>query len=57
MESTGWRMSKFAATLVAVAETAGGIGLLLGLLTPVAAGVVIAVMIDARAVDVSGGAF
>jgi uncharacterized membrane protein YphA (DoxX/SURF4 family) len=57
MESTGWRMSKFAAILVTVAETAGGIGLLLGLLTPVAACAVIAAMIDAWAVNVSAGAF
>ncbi len=38
-------------------ETAGGIGLLLGLLTPLAACGVIAAMIDAWAVNVSGGAF
>jgi putative oxidoreductase len=57
MESTGWRMSKFAAILVTVAETAGGIGLLLGLLTPVAACAVVAAMIDAWAVTVSAGAF
>jgi hypothetical protein len=50
-------MSKFAAVLVAVAETAGGIGLLLGLLTPLAACAVIAAMIDAWAVNVSADAF
>jgi putative oxidoreductase len=57
MDSTGWRMSKFAAILVTVAETAGGIGLLLGLLTPVAACAVVAAMIDAWAVTVSAVAF
>jgi putative oxidoreductase len=57
MESNGWKMSKFAAILVTAAETAGGIGLLLGLLTPVAACAVLAAMIDAWAVNVSGGAF
>jgi uncharacterized membrane protein YphA (DoxX/SURF4 family) len=56
MDSNGWKMSKFAAVLVTAAETAGGIGLLLGLLTPVAACAVIAAMIDTRAVNVSAGA-
>jgi hypothetical protein len=50
-------MSKFAAILVTVAETAGGIGLLLGLLTPVAACAVVAAMIGAWAVTVSAVAF
>jgi putative oxidoreductase len=57
MDGGGWKMSTFAAILVTVAETAGGIGLLLGLLTPVAACAVIASMIDAWAVNVSVGAF
>ena len=39
------------------AETAGGIGLILGLLTPLAACAVIAAMIDAWAVNVSRRAF
>ena len=56
-ESGGWTMAKFAAILVSATETAGGIGLLLGLLTPLAACGVIAAMIDAWAVNVSGGAF
>jgi len=56
MDSNGWRMSTFAAILVTAAETAGGIALLLGLLTPVAACAVIAAMIDAWAVNVSAGA-
>ena len=43
--------------MVTAAETAGGIGLLLGLLTPLAACAVIAAMIDAWAVNVSAAAF
>jgi len=57
MDSNGWKMSKFAAILVTATETAGGILLILGLLTPVAACGVIAAMIDAWAVNVSAGAF
>ena len=43
--------------MVTTAETAGGVALLLGLLTPLAACAVIAAMIDAWAVNVSGTAF
>ena len=57
MESGGWRLPKFAAFMVTAAETAGGIGLLVGLLTPLAACAVIAAMMDAWAVNVSGVAF
>ena len=57
MEAGGWRLPKFAAFMVTAAETAGGIGLLLGLLTPLAACAVIAAMIDAWAVNVSAAAF
>jgi putative oxidoreductase len=57
MESGGWRLPKFAAFMVTAAETLGGIGLLLGVLTPLAACAVIAAMIDAWAVNVSGTAF
>lgn len=57
MESGGWRLPKFAAFMVTAAETAGGIGLLVGLLTPLAACAVIAAMIDAWAVNVAAGAF
>jgi putative oxidoreductase len=53
MEAGGWKLSKFAAFMV----TAGGIGLLLGVLTPLAACAVIAAMIDAWAVNVSAAAF
>lgn len=57
MEAGGWRLPKLAAFMVTAAETLGGIGLLLGLLTPLAAVAVIAAMIDAWAVNVSGSAF
>jgi putative oxidoreductase len=57
MESSGWRLPKFAAFMVTAAETAGGIGLLLGVLTPLAACAVIAAMIDAWAVNVSADVF
>ena len=57
MEAGGWRLPRFAAFMVTAAETAGGVGLLLGLLTPLAACVVIAAMIDAWAVNVSAAAF
>jgi putative oxidoreductase len=57
MESGGWRMPTLAALMVSGAETVGGIGLILGILTPLAACAVIAAMIDAWAVNVSGGAF
>jgi len=53
MESGGWRLPKFAAFMVTAAETAGGIGLLLGVLTPLAACAVVGAMIDAWAVNVS----
>jgi putative oxidoreductase len=57
MESGGWKMATFAAYLVTATEIAGGAALLLGLLTPLAACGVIAAMIDAWAVNVSGSAF
>lgn len=57
MESGGWRMPTFAAALVTATETAGGILLLLGLLTPLAACGVVAAMIDAWLVNVSAAAF
>lgn len=57
MASGGWRMPTFAAYLVTATEIAGGGALLLGLLTPLAACGVIAAMICAWAVNVSGGAF
>jgi putative oxidoreductase len=57
MESGGWRLPEFAAFMVTAAETAGGMGLLLGLLTPLAACAVIAAMLDAWAVNVSAAVF
>ncbi|MCW2686986.1 MAG: DoxX family protein [Mycobacterium sp.] len=57
METGGWRLPESAAFTVLAAETAGGALLLLGLLTPLAACAVIAAMLDAWAVNVSGGAF
>jgi putative oxidoreductase len=57
MESGGWSLPTFAALMVTVAETAGGIGLVLGVLTPLAACAVIGAMICAWAVNVSQGAF
>jgi putative oxidoreductase len=57
MESSGWRMAKFAAALVTATETVGGALLLLGLLTPLAACAIVAAMLDAWAVNVSASAF
>lgn len=57
MEAGGWRLPKVAAFMVTASETLGGIGLLLGVLTSLAACAVIAAMIDAWAVNVSGAAF
>ena len=56
MEAGGWQPSTFAALLVTVTETVGGIALMLGVLTPLAACAVIAAMIDAWAVNVSAAA-
>jgi putative oxidoreductase len=57
MEHGGWRMPTFAAAMVTIAETAGGVLLLFGLLTPVAACAIMAAMIDAWLVNVAPGAF
>lgn len=57
MESGGWRLPTLAALMVTTAETLGGIGLLLGAVTPLAAFAVMSAMLDAWAVNVSGGAF
>lgn len=57
MESSGWAAPTVSAAMVTIAETAGGIGLLVGLLTPLAAFAVTAALLDAWAVNVSGGAF
>ncbi|MUL85071.1 MULTISPECIES: DoxX family protein [unclassified Mycolicibacterium] len=57
MESSGWRLPKFGTFMVTAAETLGGIGLLLGILTPLAACAVIGAMVDAWAVNVSTDTF
>jgi putative oxidoreductase len=57
MESGGWSLPTVGALMVTVAETAGGIALVLGVLTPLAACAVIGAMICAWAVNVSAGAF
>ena len=57
MESGGWSLPTIAALMVTVAETLGGIGLVLGILTPLAACAVVGAMICAWAVNVSQGAF
>jgi putative oxidoreductase len=57
MEAGGWRLPAFAAFMVTAAETAGGVGLLLGFLTPLAACAVVAAMLDAWAVNVADTAF
>jgi putative oxidoreductase len=57
MESGGWSLPALAALMVTVAETAGGIGLVLGVLTPLAGCSVAGAMICAWAVNVSQGAF
>jgi putative oxidoreductase len=56
MANGGWRSPTFAAYLVTATEIAGGAALLLGLLTPLAACGIVAAMIDAWAVNVSGAA-
>ena len=55
METGGWRPATLAALMVTVTELLGGIGLLFGVLTPLAACGVIAAMLDAWAVNVSAG--
>ena len=57
METGGWSLPTLAAFMVTFAETVGGMGLVLGLLTPLAAMAVVAAMIYAWAVNVSGAAF
>ena len=57
MDSGGWSLPTVGALMVTIAETAGGIGLILGLLTPLSACAVVGAMICAWAVNVSQGAF
>ena len=51
MADGGWRPSTFAAYLVTATEIAGGLALLLGLLTPLAACGLVAAMLDAWAAN------
>jgi len=57
MEAGGWRLPTIGALMVTIAETLGGSGLILGILTPLAACAVAGAMICAWAVNVSQGAF
>ncbi|UXA16878.1 DoxX family protein [Mycobacterium sp. SMC-4] len=57
MAEAGWRLPTLAALMVTAAETLGGVGLLLGALTPLAACAVLSAMICAWAVTVAGTAF
>jgi putative oxidoreductase len=50
MAQSGWRLPKVATSMIALAETAGGAGLILGLLTPLAAFAAVSAMFDAWAV-------
>lgn len=56
MDAAGWRLPGLAAFMVTFAETAGGLGLIFGVLTPLAAFAVIAAMVDAWAVNVASAA-
>ncbi len=55
MDAGGWKSPTLGALMVTAAETAGGLGLLVGLLTPLAASAVAGAMICAWAVNVSQG--
>jgi len=57
MERGGWRPPELAAFMVTATETLGGLGLVLGLLTPLAAMAVTAAMLDAWAANVRDTAF
>ena len=57
MADAGWRLPGLAAFMVTAAETLGGIGLLLGALTPLAACAVLSAMLCAWAVNVSATPF
>lgn len=57
MKAGGWNLPTLASLMVTIAETAGGVGLILGVLTPLAACAVVGAMSCAWAVNVSEGAF
>ena len=57
LAEAGWRLPTVAAFMVTASETLGGIFLLLGVLTPLAACAVLSAMLCAWAVNVSAAAF
>ncbi|PQD99193.1 DoxX family protein [Mycobacterium sp. EPG1] len=57
MTDAGWRAPAFAAFMVTATETLAGIGVLLGVLTPLAACAGLGAMLCAWAVNVSAAAF
>jgi putative oxidoreductase len=57
METAGWRPPRLAAAMITATETTCGVALILGALTPLAACGILAAMLCAWAVNVSGSAF
>ncbi|MFB1297781.1 DoxX family protein [Mycobacterium sp. pW049] len=57
LTDAGWRLPGFAAFMVTATETLAGIGLILGVLTPLAGSATVGAMLCAWAVNVSGAAF
>ncbi len=57
MSEAGWRLPTLAALMVTASETLGGLALILGALTPLAACAVLSAMLCAWAVNVSTAAF
>ena len=55
LADSGWRAEHIATLMVTSAEILGGLALILGILTPLAAMAVLAAMIDAWAITVSTG--
>ena len=55
--STGYRAADLMAVIAGLSETFGGLGLAVGLLTPLAGAAVVGTMINAMAVKWSGGFF
>lgn len=56
MADAGWRLPAFAAFMVTATETLAGIGVVLGVMTPLAASAGLGAMLCAWAVNVSAGA-
>ncbi|MET0897275.1 MAG: DoxX family protein [Mycobacterium sp.] len=57
MEAAGWQPATAAGLMVTLTEIIGGIALMLGVLTPLAACAITAAMMDAWAADAAGAAF